>query len=126
MGFEGSRENKGKISDIYEIGKRMIKSFASPLSAFVFDVRLIDSEAVSRIIALSGIENLVSKYAHNNIIIYYIDLNKIIELCRREDCRAVGPEKRRACVSSCSVKKLDIIKNNIIKSIYESIESITT
>ncbi len=126
MVFEDSREAKGKITDINEIGRRMIKSFASPLSAFVFDIRLVDSEAVSRIIALSGIENFVSKYAYNNIIIYYINLNKIIELCKREDCRGVSPEKRRACVSSCSVKKINIIKNNIIKSIYESIESMST
>lgn len=107
------------ISEAREIAERMARSFSSDLKAFIYDNRLVDSRIVERLIALSGIDSYVDRYAEGNIVAYYIDPSKIKKKCHYGKCSDRPLESLPSCISECLAKELDNISKNIVDAVLD-------
>lgn len=107
------------ISDPREIAERMARSFSSDLKAFIYDNRLVDSRVVERLIALSGFDSYIDRYAEGNIVTYYINPSKIKRKCHYEKCSDKPLESLASCISECLASELERVSREVADTILE-------
>ncbi len=113
-----------KIRDPREVARRMAESLRSDLYGFVFSPSIIDSGVVSKLVALSGSEKYLTRYARGNVIVYAIRRDIVRAKCRYEECGDAPRESRDACLADCFIKTMRELADMIAKSILEAGEVI--
>ncbi|MCE4600120.1 MAG: hypothetical protein F7C38_00945 [Desulfurococcales archaeon] len=112
--------------DPVAIALRMAESFESELKAFIYDNRLIDSRIVQRLIALSGYDSYVKRFAKDHIIVFYLDPAVVRKKCLYEECSEAGSDGARECLERCIMESLGEISRGLASSIRELAGSIET
>ena len=103
--------------DPISIAVRIAESFESELHAFIYDNRLVDSRVVQKLIALSGYDNYIARFAKGHIIVYYLNPIVVRKKCRYEKCADVEEGKIRECLEKCTIRTLHEIARGLGNSI---------
>ncbi|MCE4627940.1 MAG: hypothetical protein F7C34_02160 [Desulfurococcales archaeon] len=112
-----------RVSDTHDLAKRLARALRDT-GVIVVDRRLVDIEKLSRIITVAGIDTLVSRYAHGDLVVYYFRDSAVEARCRQIECRESPPEHRRACIAECYNRELKKTLSTIERNILEAAEAL--
>ncbi|MCE4598877.1 MAG: hypothetical protein F7C81_01600 [Desulfurococcales archaeon] len=106
------------ISDHKLIARMLLESISSGLRGFVYDKSLVDDQAVRDVVSNTGIAGLLRRWEHGGIVVYYIDMRKLENICLYSECNE--SKVRRICLNKCIIGKLKEVTEKIISSIKEA------
>ena len=113
--------SRGLINSKREIARRIVEGLSSPLMAVVFDKRLVDTAAVEELMDGAGLKEVLRRWDHGELVIYYVDLKGLRRRCEA-DCRGLEEPEHARCVKKCLWELADGIARNTAKSLAEALE----
>lgn len=108
------------LTDRREIAARIVKGLSSPVTAVIFDSRLVNVNEVDALIKEAGVDVVLRKWRKDNVIVYYVDLKRVWRKCEVEECVEVAEEPERTrCIKKCFWISLEGLVSGVAKSLEE-------
>lgn len=115
---------KGSSNPESQLVERLLKSLSSGPRAFVIDKKLDDYQSLLKIISVSGAGGLLQVSDLGNLMVIYIDRQRLEKVCSYEECGAKSdPVEKNLCAKECGARKVNEVFQAIVRDLCETLSS---
>ena len=111
----------GKQRELAGHAARITNALANGLYGIVLDKTLIDDSAIDDLLSRSGLTQVIKKWTHGDITVYYINIGKLRKLCLYAECANKPLHGRDRCLQECVNKRYNELAKAIRETLKESL-----
>lgn len=115
---------KGVSRPESQLVERLLRSLSSGPRAFIVDKKLDDYQSLLKIINVSGAGRLLQVSDLGNLVVIYIDRQRLEKACSYEECGAKSdPVERNLCAKECGARRISEVFQAIVRDLCEVLSS---
>ncbi|MCE4613655.1 MAG: hypothetical protein F7C07_07500 [Desulfurococcales archaeon] len=113
----------GKRREPIEYAKRITSALTNGLLGIVLDKTLAGHLIINidNLLSKTGLTQVIKKWVHGNIIVYYVNMDKLRKLCLYAECTNKPLYSREKCLQECIGKRYNELVNAIRKTLNDTI-----
>jgi len=86
---------------LYEAASRITAALADGLRGVVLERGHESSLVMDELLRKSGLTRVIKKWAHENIVVYYINVNMLRDYCLYRECGGKPIHEKDVCLREC-------------------------